>query len=66
MGKGSALDPASLAALRYVLQAPPRQLLSFSLSGESLGLLSSAAERYLLQHAERSFSTLDYWKSIRL
>lgn len=66
MGKGAPLDAGSLAALRYVLSAPARQFLSFSLVGESRGLFFTAAERYLLLHAERGFSTLDYWKTIRL
>ncbi len=66
MGKSSALDTASLAALRFVLSAPAKQILSFSLEGESRGLFSTAAERYLLQHAERGFSTLEYWKTIRI
>lgn len=63
MGRGAALDTSSLAALRYVLEAPPKQLLSFALEGPSRALLSNAAERYLLLRAERGFSTLDYYKS---
>ena len=65
-GAGAILDADALAAMRFVLAAPPKQILSFSLEGESRSLLCSAAERYLLLHAERGFSTLDYWKSIRI
>lgn len=64
MGAGAELDPGSLAALRFVAEAPPKQLLAFRLEGRSLSLFASAAERYLLLHAERGFSTLDYWKKI--
>ena len=65
-GAWTELDEASLAALRYVLTSPAKQMLSFQLTGKSLSLLATAAERYLLLHAERGFSTLDYWKKIRL
>ncbi len=61
----SALCPASLAALRYVISAPARQLLSFRLGEKELTRLSDAAERYLLTCTERGFSTLDYWKKVR-
>ena len=65
-GASVPLDEPSLAAFRYVVSAPAKQLLSFRLEGESLQRFSEAAERYLLLHAERGFSTLDYWKKIRL
>ena len=65
-GPGVQLDGPSLAAFRYVVSAPAKQLLSFRLEGESLQRFSEAAERYLLLHAERGFSTLEYWKKIRL
>ncbi len=63
--RGAALCPASLAALRYVISAPARQLFSFRLEGEALERFSVAAERYLLERTERGFSTLDYWKKVR-
>ena len=59
------LDEDSLAALRYLIGAPARQLFSFRLEGESLRRLGTAAEGYLREHAERNFSTLDYWKSLK-
>ncbi len=65
-GAGIHLDGPALAAFRYVISAPPKQILAFQLEGESLKLFTNAAERYLLLHAERGFSTLDYWKKIRL
>lgn len=60
------LCPASLEALRYILSANPKQLFSFSLEDEALKRLSHAAEAYLLKQTERRFSTLDYWKSVKL
>ena len=60
------LCPDSLAALRYIVSAPAKQLFSFRLEGEAMQRLSAAAERYLLLQTERQFSTLSYWKNIRI
>ena len=65
-GAWAELDNGALAAVRYVVAAPAKQLLSFHLEGPGVSLFASAAERYLLTHAERGFSTLDYWKKIKL
>ncbi|MBR1457704.1 MAG: DNA repair protein RecO [Oscillospiraceae bacterium] len=65
MGYSLPLCEDSLAALRYIVSAPAKQLFSFQLGPEPLARLSEAAERYLIAHAERRFSTLDYWKSVR-
>jgi len=64
MGFALPLCADSLAALRYIVSANPKQLFSFHLGGEPLQRLSEAAEHYLLARTERRFSTLDYWKSI--
>ena len=66
VGTGDEIDDAALEALRFVVSAPAKQLLSFRLEGHSGALFASATERYLLIHAERGFSTLDYWKKIKL
>ena len=65
MGPTERLDEGALAALRYVVKAPPKQMLSFRLEGKSLDMFSAAAERYLLTQAERGFSALDYWKKLK-
>ena len=59
------LNDASLAAMRYIVSAPSRKMLSFKLNDESLALLSSACEAYLLAQTERKFQTLDYWRQIK-
>ena len=59
------LDDASLAAMRFVLDAPPKQLFSFDIAGDSLVSLAFAAENYLLTQTERDFGTLDYYKQFR-
>ncbi len=58
-------DSGALSAMRYILSAPPRRVFAFSVStGESEELLCRAAETYLLNHLERNFNTLDFYKSV--
>ena len=66
MGESVHLGPDALAAARHICAAPPKQLLAFKVPDTALLRLSGAAERYLLRRAERGFSTLDYWKRIRI
>lgn len=58
------LTTAGLAALRYVLYGDPRRLYSFSLPPEGLRALNHAADAYVSAQLERSFRTLDYYKTI--
>ena len=60
------LQPASLEALRYILSAPDSRVFSFSLGEEAERRLGSAAERYVQEQLERRFSTLDYYKKIKI
>ena len=58
------LTASGLAALRYVLCGDPRRLYSFSLPPEGLRALNHAADAYVSAQLERSFRTLDYYKTI--
>lgn len=58
------LTASGLAALRYVLYGDPRRLYSFSLPPEGLRALNHAADAYVSVQLERSFRTLDYYKTI--
>ena len=60
------LSPASLAAMRYILSCPDKKLFSFSISGAAEKELCDAAESYLLTQLERSFYTLDFYKSLHI
>ena len=59
-----ALDAGTLRALRYILSAPRSRVFSFQLREESLRLLCDVTESYVREQLERSFQTLDYYKSI--
>lgn len=60
------LCEGSLKALRYIVEANPKQIFSFSIADDARERLAGAAERYLLMHMERRFATLEYWKQIRI
>lgn len=63
-GLAMPLSPAALAALRHVLYCPDKKLYSFTLDTPALRQLGQAAEVYVTVQLERSFRTLDYYKSI--
>ena len=60
------LSPASLAAMRYILSCPEKKLFSFTIAGTAEKELCDAAESYLLTQLERSFYTLDFYKSLHI
>jgi DNA repair protein RecO (recombination protein O) len=55
----------SLAALRHILYGDPKRLYSFALGEDALGRLGAAAEAFAAAQLERSFKTLDFYKSLR-
>lgn len=60
------LDPSALAAMRYVQSAPLSKIFSFSLtSKEALESFARASETYILNHLERSFDTLDFYRTVK-
>ena len=60
------LDPSALACMRYVLSAPLSRSFAFSLRDDvSMENFCRAAETYLLNHLERSFDTLEFYKSVK-
>jgi DNA repair protein RecO (recombination protein O) len=58
------LSEGSLAALRHALYGDAKRLYSFSLDADALRQLNHAAEGFVAAQMERSFRTLDYYKSI--
>lgn len=58
------LTVSALAALRHIVWGPRKRLLSFRLDEDGMKRLSEASEAYLMTRLERSFRTLDYYKSI--
>ncbi|MBQ3861396.1 MAG: hypothetical protein II779_12775, partial [Clostridia bacterium] len=60
------VSPPVLAALRYIESAPAKRFLSFSLDKMELSLFSVVCERYLLNHVEHGFPSLEYYKKIKI
>lgn len=58
------LTRAALAALDYILTCDPKRLYHFTLERGSLRLLDHAAEAFTAAQLERSFHTLNYYKSV--
>lgn len=56
------LTPKAMAALRYCLSCPLARMLSFRLEGDDLRFFAHTAEAYLLNHLERSFRSLEFYK----
>lgn len=60
------LDSSALAAMRYVCAAPLPRIYAYSLSDEnSRDAFCRAAETYLLNHLERGFDTLDFYRAVK-
>lgn len=59
------LSAGARTALAYCVYSPPEKLLSFTLLPEDLHLFRSAAEKYLLNHLERGFKTLDFYNEVK-
>ena len=58
------LSAGALNAAKYILNCDAKKLFSFTLSDEALRELSKATERYLLEHLDRTFKTLDYYNRL--
>lgn len=58
------LTEGGLAALRHVLGTDGKRLYSFTLEKSALQALDHAGEAFIAAQLERSFRTLDYYKSL--
>lgn len=58
------LSASALAALYYTAVCPLQRLLSFRLDEADMPAFSSSAEKYLLNHLERGFKSLDFYKQV--
>ena len=66
-GTATILVPVSrgtVAAMRYVVGAPAARIFSFKLEERCVPELDVASEKYVVNHLERSFPTLDFYKQV--
>lgn len=66
MSDFAALTPSVLAALRHIIYTEDEKLFNFTVSSETLKLLNQITERYTLYHMERSFRSLEIYRSLSL
>lgn len=59
------LPRAVIQAMRHIVFSDFDKIFSFELSGESLAVLGSTAEDYLLRKTQRKFKTLDFYNTIK-
>ena len=59
------INTSVLEAMRYVLSAPLQRIFSYGINDQkSFDMFCRTAELYLLNHLERDFSTLHFYRSI--
>ncbi len=58
------LPPAAQAAMRYVTACAPERVFSFRLEEADMRYFTKATEEYLLNHLERGFQTLQFYKEV--
>lgn len=59
------LNISVLSAMRHILLTDFNRLFNFRTSAETMAILSDVAEKYLTFCFERSFRTLDFYKSLK-
>lgn len=60
------LDSSALMAMKYCSEAKVNRLFNFSITDQSsMNFFAKAAETYLLNHLERGFNTLNFYKSVK-
>lgn len=58
------LSDAALTAMRHILNAAPKKMLSFSLEDADLDLLAKVSENWLLHCTDREISSLQYYRNL--
>lgn len=62
---GAILCPKNvITAIRFICLTEPKKIFSFSLSDESLTLLSEISEKYLMSRIQKNLPTLTFYKGI--
>lgn len=59
------LEKSELECMRYVTSANPKRIFSFNAEGETCSRFCNVCEKYLLNHIERGFKTLDFYKNVK-
>lgn len=60
------LKPGILECMRYICSCDSKKLFAFQAGSDTIDGLAQIAETYLTTQLERSFSTLDFYKSLQM
>ena len=60
------VTPSMLECMRFICACNPKQLFSFQTSEDTVEELAHVTESYLTTQLERGFSTLDFYKSLKI
>lgn len=58
------LSAGAIMAVRYIIKCPLPRLFSFAINEKDKTSLSHACEEYLLNHVERGFKSLDFYRQV--
>ena len=58
------ISEAIREAMFFIITSPGERFLSFSIVEEEMGAFCASAEAYLLNHLERGYKSLDYYKNM--
>ena len=61
----SILSEGAKTAMCYAIYSPLEKMFSFNISDEDMSLLSGATERYVINHLERNYKTLDFYNEVK-
>ncbi len=64
MGRCVHTGLGATAAMRHAIYAPQDKLYSFNITGNGLRTFSDVAEEYILEHSDKTFPTLEFYKTI--
>ncbi|MBS7298654.1 MAG: DNA repair protein RecO [Eubacteriales bacterium] len=59
------LTTAAHTAIKYILSAEDKKILSFKADNNVIALLANISEQYISEHLDRKFKSLDYYKKIK-
>ncbi len=63
-GAGNLINPSVLAAMRHICYAEFVKLFNFTLPDDAYRALSEATEHYLLTQTQKTFKTLEFYKTL--
>ena len=61
----SILSEGARTAMCYAIYSPIEKMFSFNISDEDMSLFAKAAERYIINHLERTYKTLEFYNEVK-